>query len=52
MTGRRPRRRKKLLDVIKEMTGYWKLKQDALDRTAWRTGFGRGYGLSLDMRNE
>jgi hypothetical protein len=24
--------------------GYWKLKEEALDRTVWRTGFGRGYG--------
>jgi len=26
-----------------EKTGYWKLKEKALDRTWWRTGFGRGY---------
>jgi hypothetical protein len=23
---------------------YWKLKEEALDRTLWRTRFGRGYG--------
>jgi hypothetical protein len=23
--------------------GWWKLKEQALDRTIWRTGFGRGY---------
>jgi hypothetical protein len=41
VTGRRGRRGKQLLDVTR---GYWKLKEEALDRTLWRTGFGRGYG--------
>jgi hypothetical protein len=31
-TGRRGRRRKELLDDIKEKRGYWKLKEKALDR--------------------
>jgi hypothetical protein len=44
MTGRRGRRRKQLLDDLKERRRYWKLKEEALDRTVWRTGFGRGYG--------
>jgi hypothetical protein len=44
MTGRRGRRRKQLLDDLKEKTGYWKLKEEALDRTVWRTRFGRDYG--------
>ena len=35
MTGRRGRRRKQLLDDLKEMRGYWKLKEEALDRTRW-----------------
>jgi hypothetical protein len=43
MTGRRGRRRKQLLDDLKEKRGYWKLKEEALDRTLWRTRFGRGY---------
>ena len=38
--GRRGRRRKQLLDDIKETRGYRKLKEGALDRTAWRTRFG------------
>jgi hypothetical protein len=33
MTGRRGRRRKQLLDDFKEMGRYWKLKEEALDRT-------------------
>jgi len=32
VTGRQPRRRKQLLDAIKKMIGYSKLKQEALDR--------------------
>jgi hypothetical protein len=42
--GRRGRRRKQLLNNLKEKRGYWKLKEEALDRTVWRTRFGRGYG--------
>ena len=44
VAGRRGRRRKQLLDDLKETGGYRKLKEEAPDRTMWRTGFGRGYG--------
>jgi hypothetical protein len=44
MTGRRGRRRKQLLNDLKEKRIYWKLKEEPLDRTLWRTRFGRGYG--------
>jgi hypothetical protein len=44
MTGRRGRRRKQLLDELKEKIRYWKLKEEALDSTLCRTRFGRGYG--------
>jgi hypothetical protein len=44
MTVRRGRRRKQLLYDLKEKRSYWKLKEEALDRTLWRTFFGRGYG--------
>jgi hypothetical protein len=43
VTGTRGRRRKQLLDDLKEKGGYLKLKEKALDRTVWRTRFGRGY---------
>jgi len=43
-TGRRGRRLKQLLDDLKETRGYWKLKEEAIDLTVWRTCFGRGYG--------
>jgi len=40
VTGRRGRRRKRLLDDITERRGYSHLKEEALDRTVWRAGFG------------
>jgi len=44
VTGRRGRRRMKLLDDLKERRGYSHLKEEALDRTMWRAGFGKGFG--------
>jgi len=44
VTRRRGRRRKKLLDGLKDRRGYSHLKEDALDRTMWRSRFGRGFG--------
>ena len=44
MTGRRGRRRGKLLEDLKERSGYSHLKKEALDRTMWRARFGRGFG--------
>jgi len=44
VTGRRGRRRRKLLDELKERKGYFHLKEEALDRTMWGAGFGRGFG--------
>jgi hypothetical protein len=52
MTGRRGRIRKQLLDELKEKRRYWKLKEEALDRTLWRTGFGRGYGPVVRQTTE
>jgi hypothetical protein len=41
---RQGRRRRKLLDDLKERRGYSHLKKEALDSTMWRAGFGRGLG--------
>jgi hypothetical protein len=41
VTGKQERRRRKLLDDLKERRGYFHLK---LDRTMWRARFGRGFG--------
>jgi hypothetical protein len=46
MTGRRGRRSKQLLDDLKGKRRYWKLKEEALDRTVSRIRFGRRYGPS------
>jgi len=42
VTGRRGRISMQLLDDLKEIRGCWKLKEEALDRTLWKTHFGRG----------
>ena len=44
VTGRQRRRWKQLLDDLKETRGYWKLKEETLDCTVWRTHFGGGSG--------
>jgi hypothetical protein len=44
VTGIQGRRRRKLLDDLKERRGYCHLKEKSLDRTMWRAGFGRGFG--------
>jgi len=44
MTLRRVRRCKQLLSDLEETRGYNKLKEEALDRTLRRIGFGRGCG--------
>ena len=51
MKGRRGRRRRKLLDGLKERREYFHLKEDALDRTKWRALFGRGFGPDYYMNN-
>ena len=43
VTRRRGRRRKKLLDELKDRTGYSHLKEEALVRTMWRNRFGGGF---------
>ena len=44
VTGRRERRRRKLLHVLNERRGYSPLKEEALDRTMWTAHFGRVFG--------
>ena len=44
VTGRQGRRRRKLLDDLKERRGYSHLKEEGLDRTMWRARFGRDFG--------
>jgi hypothetical protein len=49
---RRGRRNKQLLYDLKETRGYWKLTEEALDRTVWRTCFGSGYGPVVRQTTE
>jgi hypothetical protein len=45
VTGRRRSICRKLLDDLKDRRGCSHLKEEALDRTKWRAGFGRrGFG--------
>jgi hypothetical protein len=50
--GRQGRRCNQPLDDLKKTTGYWKLKDEALDQTVWRTGFGRGYRAVIRQPKE
>jgi hypothetical protein len=50
--GRLGRRRKQIMDDLKEMRGYCNLKEEALDRTVWRTGFRRSFGLAITQTTE
>ena len=43
VTRERGRRRRKLLDDLKDRRGYCHLKEEALDRTVWRNRFGGGF---------
>jgi hypothetical protein len=44
VTGRQERKRRKLLDDLKERRGYSHLKEETLDHTMWRARFGRSFG--------
>ena len=46
MTGRRGRRRRELLDDLRERRGYSNLKEKALDRTMWRAALEERVDLS------
>ena len=52
VTRREGRRRKKLPDDLKDRRGYSHLKEEALDRTMWRNGFGGGFGPVVTQNNE
>jgi len=49
---RRGRRRKKLLDDLKDRRGYSHLEEEALDHTMWRNRFGGGFGPVVRILNE
>ena len=49
---RRGRRRKKLLDELKDRKEYSYLKEKTLDRTMWRNRFGGGFGPVVRQNTE
>jgi hypothetical protein len=52
ITGRQGTGRKQPLGDLKETRRYWKLKEEALDLTVWRTRFGRGCGPVVRQTTE
>jgi hypothetical protein len=52
MTGRRQRKRKQLLNDLKETREHWKFKEEVQARTVLRTLCGRGYGPVLRQTTE
>jgi hypothetical protein len=52
VTRRRGRRCRKLLDDLKDKTGYRHLKEEALDRTMWRRRFVGGFGPAVRQNIE
>ena len=44
MAGRQGRKRRKIVDDLKERRGYFHMTEEAVDRTVWRARFGRGFG--------
>ena len=52
VTRRRGRRRRKLLDDLKDRRGYSHLKEKALNRTMWRNLFGGGFEPVVGQHTE
>ena len=52
VTRRRGRRRRELLDDLKDRRGYSHLKEEALDRTMWRNRFRGGFGHVVRQNTE
>jgi len=52
VTGSRGRKRRKLLDGLKERRGYSRFKEEVLDRTMWRARFRRCFGPVVRQTTE
>ena len=52
MKRRRGRRRKKLLDDLKDRSGHSHLKEEILGRTMWRISFRGGFGPVVRQNTE
>jgi hypothetical protein len=42
--GKTTKKTEEFCMALNEKRGYWKLKEEALDRTVWRTRFGESCG--------
>ena len=52
VTRRGGRRRRKLLDDLRERREYSHLKEESIDRTKWRARCGRGFGPVVRQSKE
>jgi len=52
VTRRQRKRRKKLLDDLKDRRGYSHLKEEALDHTVWRNRYRGGFGPVVRQNTE
>jgi hypothetical protein len=52
LTRRRRRRSKKVLDDLKDSTGYSHLKEETVDRTMWRNRFRGDFGPVIKQNIE
>ena len=52
MIGRRRRRRKQIVDDLKEKRGAWKLQEEALNRSVLGTGFRKSHGPAESQTTE
>jgi hypothetical protein len=52
MKRRRGRRRKKLLNDLKDRNGHSQLKGEALDRKMWRNRFVKSFGHVVSQNTE
>ena len=52
VTRRRGRRRRKLVDDLKDRRRYSHLKEEALDRSVWKNRFGGGFEPVVRQNNE
>jgi len=51
-TERRRKRRKQLLDGLKEKGGYWKMKEEPVDRTLSKICLERSFGSAVRQNTE
>jgi hypothetical protein len=49
---RQRKRRKQLLVGLQEKGGYWKMKEETVDRTLWKIRLERGFGPSIRQNRE